>query len=162
MAKKKGKSLVSFAKEVDIKNRKAYFDYEILEKYEAGIYLVGSEIKSIRMGSVSLADSYCIFATPNELCMKNTYIANYGFSNAFDKFDEHRDRKILLTKKELRKLREASIIPGNTIVPLRMFTNDKGRVKIEIGLCRGKKQYDKRASIKDKDMKRELERTINI
>ena len=158
MSKKNKSSLSMFAKEVDIKNRKAFFDYEILETYEAGIFLVGSEIKSIRLGSVSLADSYCVFSTPTELCMKNTHIANYGFSSAFDKFDENRDRKVLLMKRELRKLREASLIPGNTIVPLRLYTNDKGRVKITIALCRGKKQYDKRASFKEKDATLEIAR----
>jgi len=142
---------------IEIKNRKAYHDYEVIEKYIAGIMLVGPEIKSIRKGEISFTDSYCIF-NENELFVKSLYIAEYE-NTSFNDIDPKRDRKLLLTKKELLKLDEKVQQKGLTIVPLKMFIKN-GWAKLEIGLCRGKKNYDKRNDIKNKDLKRDLNREL--
>ena len=140
---------------IQIKNRRAAFDYELLETYKAGIVLTGTEIKAIREGKASLADAYCFFAN-GELWVKNASISEYRFGT-YSNHHALRDRKLLLTKRELQKLRRKTKERGFTIVALRIFINEKGLAKIEIALARGKKNYDKRESIKEKDMKRKLE-----
>lgn len=137
-----------------IKNKKCYYEYEMLDTYVAGIELKGTEIKSIRQGKASLADTYCYFKD-NELYLKNCYIAKYDTGSFFN-HDEYREKKLLLNKQELRKLALAVKIVGNTIVPTKMFFNEKGLCKIEIALARGKKNYDKRESLKEKDIKRDV------
>ena len=142
--------------DVNIKNRRATFDYEILERYNAGIQLVGTEIKSIRDSKASLADSYCQFVG-NELFAKQMHIAQYQFGS-YANNDVLRDRKLLLTKRELRKLQKATKDNGKTIIPLRMYINDRGLAKLEIALCQGKHAYDKRQSLREADDKREMQR----
>ena len=141
---------------VNIKNRRASFDYLILERYTAGIVLYGTEIKSIRDGHASLADTYCQF-TGDELWVKQMNISHYQFGS-YANHEVKRDRKLLLTKRELRKLHRQTLESGKTIIPLRLFINEKGLAKMEIGLCQGKKAYDKRAALREKDDKREIER----
>lgn len=141
---------------VDIKNRRASFDYEILDRYVAGIQLYGTEIKSIRESKASLADTYCQF-TGDELWVKNMHIAHYQFGS-YANHEVKRERKLLLTKRELRKLKRQTMETGKTIIPLRLFVNEKGLAKVEIGLCQGKHSYDKRQSLREKDDKREMER----
>lgn len=141
---------------VYIKNRRATFDYEILERYVAGIVLFGTEIKSIRGGHASLPDSYCFF-NMGELWVKGMRVAEY-FYGTFNNHAPERERKLLLQRKELRKLDRKTKESGLTIVPLALFINDHGLAKLEIGLARGKKQYDKRETIKEKDAKRDIER----
>lgn len=141
---------------VNIRNKRATFDYEVLDTFMAGIVLTGTEIKSLREGKAGLTDSFCIF-DKNELWAKNVYIAEY-FYGTYNNHNAHRDRKLLLTRKELRNLSNDSKETGLTIVPLRLFINDKGYAKMDIALCRGKKQYDKRDSIKEKEDRRALDR----
>lgn len=141
---------------VNIRNKRATFDYEVLDTFMAGIVLTGTEIKSLRSGKAGLTDSFCIF-DKGELWAKNVYIAEY-FYGTYNNHNAHRDRKLLLTRKELRGLLNDSKETGLTIVPLRLFINEKGYAKMDIALCRGKKQFDKRESIKDKDSMRELDR----
>ena len=137
---------------IEIKNKKAYFDYTILEEIEAGISLVGTEIKSIRKGSVDLKDSFIIIKN-NEVFILNMYIAKYEEGNIFN-HDERRTRKLLLHKKEIKKLKEKVSVEGLTLIPLKLYFK-KNYVKVLVGLCKGKKLYDKRASIKERDLKRE-------
>ena len=141
---------------INIKNKKAYFDYEILEKFVAGMQLKGTEIKSIRMGKANLGDSYCFFVK-NELWLKNMRISEYE-QGSYNNHDPYRDRKLLMNRRELNKLEKQTREKGLTIVALRVFINEKGYAKIEIALVRGKKQYDKRESIKQKDLKRDMDR----
>jgi len=141
---------------INIKNKKAYFDFEIIEKYLAGIQLKGTEIKSLRHGKASLGDSYCYFVK-NELWIKNMSITEYENATHFN-HDPYRDRKLLMNRRELNKLEKQTREKGLTIVVLRVLINEKGLAKAEIGLARGKKQYDKREAIKKKDMKRDMER----
>ena len=141
---------------VNIRNRRATFDYEILERYVAGIQLAGTEIKSIRGGHASLPDSYCFFHR-GELWVKGMRISEY-FYGTYNNHAPERDRKLLLQKKELYKLERKTKESGLTIVPLLLFINDRGYAKLEIGLARGKKQYDKRETLKEKDAKRDIER----
>ncbi|GGB68196.1 SsrA-binding protein [Flavobacterium suaedae] len=143
-------------KSVNILNRKAKFEYEILDKYTAGIVLAGSEIKSIRQGRASIAESFCEFQG-HELFAINTNIEEYAFSRNFSHAPKS-ERKLLLNKRELKSLQKSVQSKGLTIVPLRLFTNDRGLAKLEIGLARGKKNYDKRETIKDRDVKRSLDR----
>lgn len=143
---------------VIIKNKRATFDYEIMERYEAGIQLFGTEIKSIRDGKASLTETYCTFIN-NELWVKNMNISTYFFGT-YNNHEPRRDRKLLLHKKELSKLLRATKETGNTIVPLKMFITDKGLAKLEIGLAKGKKMYDKRQTLKAKDDKREMDRAM--
>ena len=143
-------------KAINIVNKRAKFDYEIIDKYDAGIVLTGTEIKSIRLGKASIAESFCEFHN-NELFVINSNIEEYLYGTHYN----HRaksERKLLLNKKELRKLEKDSQNKGLTIVPLRLYTNEKGLAKIEIALCRGKKNYDKRESLKEQDTKRDLDR----
>ena len=141
---------------INIKNRKASFDYEFVETYTAGIVLTGTEIKSIRLGKVSLVDTYCYFVG-GELWVKNMNIAEY-FYGSYNNHNARRERKLLLTKKELRSLLNQEKNPGFTIVPVRLFINEKGLAKVVIALARGKKEYDKRQSIKEKEDRREMDR----
>lgn len=137
-----------------IKNRKASYEYSFLDTYIAGIQLVGVEIKSIRNGRVNLSESYCVFQQ-GELYLKNAHISPYE-NAGYVKVDPLRDRKLLLNKNELRKLSEGISRKGLTIVPTKMFINDRGLCKVEICLCQGKKNYDKRESLKEKDMKKRI------
>lgn len=139
-----------------IKNKRATFDYEILDRYVAGIQLLGTEIKSIRAGKVSLVDSYCTFIK-DELWIKNMNIATYFFGT-YNNHEPRRDRKLLLNRKELDKLLRETKETANTIVPIKLFINDKGLAKLEIGLARGKKMYDKRQSLRAKEDRREIDR----
>lgn len=141
---------------VEIRNKKASFDYEFLETYEAGIVLVGTEIKSIRLGKVSLVDSFCYFVG-NELFVKGMNVAKY-FWGSWGQHEPMRDRKLLLTRKELRHLHQSVKEKGLTIVAVKLFINDEGYAKLVIALARGKKVFDKRATIKEKDIRREIER----
>ena len=141
---------------INIKNRKAYFDYELIEKLVAGMQLTGTEIKSIRQGRASLADSYCLFKE-NELWVRNMRISAYD-QGSYNNHDPHRDRKLLLNRKELNKLEKQTREKGLTIIALRIFINENGYAKLEIALARGRKKYDKREAIKQKDLKRDLDR----
>lgn len=143
---------------INIKNKRAEFDYAVLDKYTAGIVLCGAEIKSIRAGKAGLVDTFC-YIHNGEIWVKNMYIAEYAFGS-YNNHKERRDRKLLLNKKEIRNLQQETQSPGYTIVPLRLFIDDNGRAKLIIGLCKGKKEYDKRASLKEKDDRREMERFI--
>ena len=142
---------------IDIRNKKASFDYEFLETFTAGIVLSGTEIKSVREGKVSLVDSWCYFVG-NELFVRNMNIAEYWWGSAFSRQEPKRDRKLLLTRKELNKLQRAVKEKGLTIVATRMFISENGYAKVNIALARGKREFDKRESIKEKDMRREAER----
>jgi len=142
------------------KNKKAGFEFYLLEKFIAGIVLSGTEIKSVRAGKVSLNDAYCSFVN-NELFIKNMHIAEYDHGNIYN-HEPKRDRKLLLTKRELKKLRSKNVEKGVTVVPTQMFINDKGFAKIEIALAKGKKLYDKRDTIKDRDTLRDSERKIRL
>ncbi len=141
---------------IEIKNRKAYFEFFIVEEFEAGIALVGTEIKSIKGGNANLNDAYCLFKG-SELFIKSCYIAEYKYGNQ-QNHEERRDRKLLLKKQELKKLKRKLDEKGFTIVPLSIYVNDRGLAKVKISLAKGKKAYDKRASIREKDQKRDLER----
>ena len=143
-------------KTVNILNKRARFDYEIIETYTAGIVLTGTEIKSIRLGKAQIAESFCEFHN-NELFAINTSIEEYAFGNKFNHFAKS-ERKLLLNRRELKSLQRSFEQKGLTIVPLRLFTNEKGIAKLDIALCRGKKTYDKRESMKEQDTKRDLDR----
>jgi SsrA-binding protein len=144
-------------KAIHIKNKRARFEYELLEEYTAGLVLTGTEIKSIRNSKASIAESFCEFNERGELFTVNMHIEEYAFGTRFN----HRpkaQRKLLLNKKELKKLQREVQNTGLTIVPLQLFINDKGFAKLRIALARGKKLYDKRETIKDRDNKRDLDR----
>ena len=144
------------ASNVNIKNRRASFDYLVTETFTAGIVLTGTEIKSIRQSKASLVDTYCTFIN-EELWVKNMHVAEY-FYGSYNNHTARRDRKLLLERKELRKLNQAVKNPGFTIVPMRLFINERGLAKLVIALARGKHEYDKRESIKARDDKREIDR----
>jgi len=141
--------------DIRILNKKAKFEYIILDRYTAGIQLFGTEIKSIREGKASLVDSYCAF-TGSELYVKQMHIAEYRFGS-YANHEAKRDRKLLLTKRELRKLEKAAKDTGKTIIPLELFINDKGLAKMEIALCQGKHTYDKRQSLREADDKKQMD-----
>jgi len=143
----------------DFINRKAKFNYELIEFFTAGILLEGTEIKSIRQGKVSFIDSYCQFVDL-ELSLKKLYIAEYDHAFAGINHNSTRDRKLLLTKRELKKLKKKVDEKGLTIVPTKLFFDDKGWAKIEIALAKGKNKSDKRAVIKEKDIQRDMDRSI--
>lgn len=145
-----------FAKEINIKNRQATFEYELLDKYVAGIVLTGTEIKSIREGKVNLQDGYGYFNN-GELFVKGVNISPYAQGTHYN-HDATRERKLLLKRSELKKLESRSLEKGLTLVPTRLFINDRGFAKMEIALGRGKKTHDKRDSIKERDARRELQR----
>ena len=141
---------------INIKNRRASFDYEIIETFDASIVLTGTEIKSIRQGKAGLTDTYCLVIN-GELWVKNMYIAEYS-QGSYNNHLTHRDRKLLLNKKEIQKIAKAAEQPGFSIVPLRVFLNDRGFAKMVIAIARGKKLFDKRQSIKEREDKRAMER----
>lgn len=145
-------------KEINIKNKRASFDYAITDTYTAGIVLTGTEIKSIREGKASLADTFC-YIENGEVWVKNMYVAEY-FYGSYNNHTARRDRKLLLQKKEIAKLGKNGKEAGFTVVPLRLFINERGLAKLVIGVARGKKEYDKRQSIKERDSKRELARAM--
>ena len=151
MAKKKTK------RKIQINNKRASFDYEFLETYEAGIVLVGTEIKSLRAGKASLSDAYCYFSN-GELYVKGMNISTYFWASAWSSHEPGRDRKLLLHSKELRSLANSVKQKGLTIVAVKLYINDEGMAKLLIALARGKKEFDKRATIKEKDIRREMER----
>lgn len=142
---------------MEINNRKAYHDYFIIDKYEAGIVLTGTEIKSIRENGANIKDSYAIIKN-GEIFLLNMHISRYEQGNIFN-HDETRTRKLLLNKKEILKLRDMVVLKGNTLIPLKAYFKD-GRLKILLGVCKGKKNYDKRESIKERDVKREIARDL--
>jgi len=145
---------------IKIKNKKAYFNFEILDKYTAGIQLYGTEVKSIRANKVSFTDAYCLFIN-NELWLRGIHIAEYAFGS-YNNHVPKRDRKLLLNKKELDKIRKKTVEKSLTIVPLSLFFSDSGFVKLEIGIAKGKKRFDKRESLKQKDIKRDLDRAMRF
>jgi len=145
-------------KEINIKNRRASFDYAIGETFTAGIVLTGTEIKSIRLGKASLVDTFC-FVVNGEVWVKNMYIAEY-FYGTYNNHTDRRDRKLLLTAREISRLEKANKEAGVTLVPLRLFINDRGLAKLVIAIARGKHQYDKRQAIREREDKRSLARVM--
>ena len=142
---------------VNIKNRKARFEYEIIDKYTAGIQLTGTEIKSIRQSKARITESFCEFNERGELFVINMYIEEYAFGHHYN-HNPKSERRLLLNKQELKKLAREVEAKGNTIVPLRLFINENGWAKLDIALAKGKKTHDKRNTIKDRDNKRDLAR----
>lgn len=151
-----GKEKSRFSNTVNINNRKARYEFELLDKYVAGMQLQGTEIKSIREAKVQMQDAFCFFKG-NELYVKQLHISPYAQGTHYNHVSD-RERKLLLNKVELRKLSEKSLEKGLTIVPTKLFINDRGFAKLEIALGRGKKLHDKRDSLKEKDTKREIDR----
>ncbi len=143
---------------VQIKNRRAEFDYLIVDRYVAGIVLTGTEVKSIRAGKASLVDTFC-YIHDGEVWVKNMYVAEYA-RGSWGNHAVRRDRKLLLQKKEICQLSADTEAPGFTLVPLKLFVDENGRVKMQVGLCRGKKEYDKRQSLREKDDRREMDRVM--
>ncbi len=141
-----------------IKNKKASFDYEFIETFTSGIVLTGTEIKSIRLGKASLVDTYCTVIR-GEVWVKNMYIAEY-FYGTYNNHDARRERKLLLTKREIGKIERFSKDTGFTIIPTKMFINEKGYAKVVIAVAKGKKQYDKRQSLRERDDKRDMDRAF--
>ena len=144
--------------DINIKNKKAHFEYHILDSYTAGIRLLGTEIKSIREGKANINDAFCTFIDDG-LYIRNMHIAEYSHGSFYN-HEAKRDRQLLLTKKELKKLKTKGLERGFTIVPLRMFISKRGFGKLEIALAQGKKDFDKRDTIKERDTKRELDRVM--
>ncbi|MFC4220003.1 SsrA-binding protein SmpB [Flagellimonas marina] len=144
-------------KNINIKNRRARFDYEILDTYTAGIVLGGTEIKSLRLGKASISQSFCEFNDKGELFVINMQIDEYSYGGHYN-HKPKAERKLLLNRRELKKLQKEVTTSGNTIIPLNLFINDRGLAKMNIGLAKGKKLYDKRETIKDRDSKRNLAR----
>ena len=151
MAKK-----TEFKSKVNIKNKRAEFEYLLVDTYTAGLVLTGTEIKSIRSGKASLVDTYCYF-TNGELWVKNMYTSQYSFGS-YNNHTERRDRKLLLNRKELRNLERDAKTPGYTVVPTLLFLSENGYAKLEIALAKGKKEFDKRQSLKEKEDRREMDR----
>ena len=145
-------------KNIEIKNKRAEHDYYVLDTYTAGIVLTGTEIKSIRQGKASLVDTFC-YVRDREMWVKNMYVAEYSFGS-YNNHQIRRDRKLLLTKKEIAKMQKLSQQSGYTIVPLKLFINDKGLAKLSVAIARGKKEYDKRQSIKEREDKRMMDRAM--
>ena len=151
MAKKK-----EYVSKVNIKNKRAEFEYILVDTFTAGIVLTGTEIKSIRNGKASLVDTYCYF-TNGELWVKNMYISQYSYGS-YNNHMERRERKLLLNKKELRSLEQDAKTPGFTIVPVKLYLSENGFAKLDIALAKGKKSYDKRQTMKEKEDRREMDR----
>lgn len=149
---------MSEQKKINIRNKRAAFDYEILEEWVAGIVLVGTEIKSIRAGKVSMTDSFCYFDR-GELWIRNVNIAEYDWGTC-NNHAPRRDRKLLLTGRELTKLQRAMQDKGLTVVGLRLFLNERGLAKVAVGLARGRKSYDKREYLKENDARREMDKAM--
>ncbi|GBU08515.1 tmRNA-binding trans-translation protein [Bacteroidales bacterium] len=147
---------IKTANNINIRNKKAAYDFQLLETFVCGIVLTGTEIKSIRLGKASLVDTFCIY-TNRELWVKNMNISEY-FYGTYNNHVARRERKLLLNRKELNKLEKMSKDTGFTIVPTKLFINEKGRAKLVIAVAKGKKEYDKRQSIREKDDKREMDR----
>lgn len=143
---------------INIKNKKASFEYSFIDKYIAGIQLGGTEIKSIREGKSTINDAFCVFIN-DELYIRNMHIAHY-FNGTYNNVPEKRDRKLLLNKRELEKLQDKLKNQGLTIIPIRLFINEKGYAKLEIALAKGKKLFDKRDDIKKRDVERETSRQL--
>ncbi len=144
-------------KPINIQNKKARFQYEILDKYTAGIQLTGTEIKSIRQSKARITESFCEFNDRGELFVINMYIEEYAFGHHYN-HNPKSERRLLLNKRELKKLAKEVEAKGNTIVPLKLFLNENGWAKLEIALAKGKKIHDKRETMKDRDNKRDLAR----
>ena len=144
-------------KNINIQNKKARFEYEILDKYTAGIQLTGTEIKSIRLSKARITESFCEFNDRGELFVVNMYIEEYMYGSHYNHKPKS-ERRLLLNKRELKKLKKDVEAKGNTIVPLRLFINERGFAKLEIALGKGKKTHDKRETMKDRDSKRDLAR----
>ncbi len=144
--------------QINIQNKKAKFEYHLLERFTAGMQLVGTEIKSIRAGKASIKEAYCIFES-GEVWIRNMHITEY-VNASFYSHQPRSDRKLLLNKKEINKIEKFLKVKGNTIVPLRLFISDKGWAKVEIAFAQGKKLYDKRHSLKEKDDKRSMDRAM--
>ena len=142
--------------QITIKNKRASFDYELLETFTAGIVLTGTEIKSIRLGKASLVDTFAI-VDRGEVWVKNMYVAEYAFGT-YNNHAPRRDRKLLLNRKEIRRLQTATKDRGFTIVPTRLYINERGLAKLALAIARGKKEYDKRQSIRERDDRREMDR----
>jgi len=141
-----------------IENRKAHHEYSILQTFVCGIVLQGSEVKSLRAGKGNISDAYC-YVSKGEVWMKGSHISKFE-SDRFTNHEEKRERKLLLNRREIRKIEQELQVQGITLVPLKIFTNEHNLLKLEIGICKGKKLYDKRNDIKDRDNKRELNRII--
>ena len=143
-------------KDINIKNKRAEFDYLLMDKYTAGLVLTGTEIKSIRKGKASLVDTYC-YVIQGEVWVKNMYIAQYE-QGSYNNHMERRDRKLLLNRKEIRKIQQTVKSPGFSIVPTLLFVDKKGLAKLDIHIARGKKEYDKRETLKEKEDRRNIDR----
>ncbi|MBR3857782.1 MAG: SsrA-binding protein SmpB [Bacteroidaceae bacterium] len=143
-------------KDINIKNKRAEFDYLLMDKYTAGLVLTGTEIKSIRKGKASLVDTYC-YVIQGEVWVKNMYIAQYE-QGSYNNHMERRDRKLLLNRKEIRKIQQTVKSPGFSIVPTLLFVDEKGLAKLDIHIARGKKEYDKRETLKEKEDRRNIDR----
>jgi SsrA-binding protein len=154
----KDEELIRKKSSINIKNKKASFEFFFIETFTAGIVLTGTEIKSIRAGKASLVDSFCIISN-GEIWVKGMNISPY-FYGSYNNHEAKRDRKLLLTKKEISKLNSATKQTGYTIVPILVFVDNHGRAKMDIALCKGKKEYDKRETLKAKEDKREMDRAI--
>ena len=145
---------------INIKNKKASFEYQFIDKYIAGIALLGTEIKSIRNNEANISDAYCIIKN-HEVFLINLHISEYK-NASLNNHNPKRERKLLLNKQEINKIEKKTKEKGNTIIPIRLFINNKGKAKVEISVAKGKKIYDKRESIKEKDIKRDMNRAKNI
>lgn len=148
----------AFVSKVNIKNKRAAFDYLLLDDYTAGIVLTGTEIKSIRAGKASLVDTYCIIIQ-GEVWVKNMYVAHYEHGS-YNNHVERRDRKLLLNRREIRKIASSLKAPGFTLVPTLLYIDENGRAKLDISVARGKKEYDKRETLKEKEDRREIARSF--
>jgi len=148
----------SFQKKISVKNKKAYFEYEILDKYTCGMVLYGTEIKSIRENKASIKEGYC-YVNKGEVFVKGMNISEYSHGG-YTNHEPTRTRKLLLNRQEIGKIEKKVKVSGITIVPLHLFLSDKGFAKLEIGIARGKKLYDKRESLKTKDVKRDMDRAL--
>ena len=144
---------------IHIVNRRASYEYELSDRFNAGIQLSGTEVKSVRLGQANIGDAYCFLDSNNEMIIKNLHISEWK-QGSYNNHEPKRDRKLLLNKSELKKLRTKTKEKGYTIVPLKIFISDTGYIKIEIALGRGKKSFDKRDSIKERDVQREIARFI--
>jgi SsrA-binding protein len=151
------KNKIIISKKVEIVNRKAKFEYHQIDTYEAGIVLVGTEVKSVKAGNANLSDAYCVFDKKGNLSVKSLYIAEYEFGNVHN-HETRRDRRLLLRKTELKKILKRVTEKGMTLVPYKIYLSERGFIKMELWLAQGKKAYDKRQSIKEKDMKRDIDR----
>jgi SsrA-binding protein len=148
----------AFVSKVNIKNKRASFDYLLLDDYTAGIVLTGTEIKSIRAGKASLVDTYCVIIQ-GEVWVKNMYVAHYEHGS-YNNHVERRDRKLLLNRREIRKIASSLKAPGFTLVPTLLYIDENGRAKLDISIARGKKEYDKRETLKEKEDRREISRSF--